>query len=121
MVVQLPQSSKKFRSLQEGLSQEGEIRMIPCKRRLLLNVYESVGALVVTSSEKKKISASGYSYHMCARNEYFETLDFKEGGVFHLGKKQQSMQALRYGSILLNMYVNREFVLQDVRYVPEIK
>jgi hypothetical protein len=41
--------------------------------------YESVGTLAVTSWElEKSLDLDlGCSYHICLRNEYFETLDLK--------------------------------------------
>ncbi|GAU10233.1 hypothetical protein TSUD_417410 [Trifolium subterraneum] len=52
--------------------------------------YESAGALTITSWEPEKswVMDSGCSYHICPRNEYFKTLELKEGGVVRLGNNK---------------------------------
>jgi hypothetical protein len=56
---------------------------------------------------------------MCPMKEYFETLELVEGGEVDLenGKicKVQDMSL-----VCLMMFDNREFLLYDVRYVPEL-
>ena len=84
--------------------------------------YESAGALTVTSWEPEKgwVLDSGCSYHICPRKEYFETLELKEGGVVRLGNnKACKIQGM--GTIRLKMFDDRDFLLKDVRYIPELK
>jgi hypothetical protein len=42
--------------------------------------------LVVTSWKMERVGVvnSRYSYHMCLRKEYFETLELTKGGLVHL-------------------------------------
>jgi len=84
--------------------------------------YESAGALVVTSLEPEKswVLDSGCSYHMCPRKEYFETWALKEGGVVRLGNNK-ACKVQGMGTIRLKMFDGREFLLKDVRFVPELK
>lgn len=84
--------------------------------------YESAGALVVTSWEPEKswVLDSGCSYHMCPRKEYFETLALKEGGVVRLGNNK-ACKVQGMGTVRLKMFDGREFLLKDVRFVPELK
>ena len=84
--------------------------------------YGSVGALTVTSWEPEKgwVLDSGCSYHICPRKEYFETLELKEGGVVHLGtNKACKIQGM--GIIRLKMFDDSDFLLKNVRYIPELK
>ena len=83
--------------------------------------YESVGALVVTSWEPEKSWVlEGCSYHMFPRKEYFETLALKEGGVVRLGNNK-ACKVQGMGTVRLKMFDGREFLLKDVRFVPELK
>ncbi|KAK2447548.1 secreted RxLR effector protein [Trifolium repens] len=84
--------------------------------------YESAGALTVTSWEPEKswVMDSGCSYHICPRKEYFETLELKEGGVVRLGNNK-ACKVQGMGSIRLKMFDDRDFLLKNVRYIPELK
>ncbi|CAJ2674023.1 unnamed protein product [Trifolium pratense] len=84
--------------------------------------YESAGALTVTSWEPEKswVMDSGCSYHICPRKEYFETLELKEGGVVRLGNNK-ACKVQGMGTIRLKMYDDRDFLLKNVRYIPELK
>lgn len=48
--------------------------------------YESVGVLLVSSLETGEgwVMDSDFSYHMCPRKEYFETLKLEQGGEYCL-------------------------------------
>ena len=84
--------------------------------------YESAEALTGTSWEPEKgwVLDSGCSYHICPRKEYFETLELKEGGVVRLGNnKACKIQCM--GTIRLKMFDDRDFLLKNVRYIPELK
>nr|KYP64657.1 Retrovirus-related Pol polyprotein from transposon TNT 1-94 [Cajanus cajan] len=63
---------------------------------------------------------SGCSYHMCPKKDYFETLKFKEGGTVLLGD-DHPCQVQGIGTVRLKMFDNREYILKDVRYVPDLK
>ncbi|CAJ2668093.1 unnamed protein product [Trifolium pratense] len=84
--------------------------------------YESAGTLTVTSWEPEKswVMDSGCSYHICPRKEYFETLELKEGGVVRLGNNK-ACKVQGIGTIRLKMYDDRDFLLKNVRYIPELK
>ncbi|KAK2414224.1 cysteine-rich RECEPTOR kinase [Trifolium repens] len=84
--------------------------------------YESAGALAVTSWEPEKswVMDSGCSYHMCPRKEYFETLELKEDGVVRLGN-DKACKVQGVGTIRLKMFDDRDFLLKNVRYIPELK
>jgi len=84
--------------------------------------YESAGALAVTSwkPEKSWVLDSGCSYHMCHRNEYFETSALKEGGVDRLGNNK-ACKVQGMGTVRLKMFDDREFLLKNVMYVLELK
>ncbi|MCH82500.1 putative Ty-1 copia retrotransposon protein [Trifolium medium] len=57
---------------------------------------------------------------MCSKKDYFETLELIEGGDVHLGdRKACKFQGM--SSVHLMMFDNSEFLLHDVRYVPELK
>lgn len=63
---------------------------------------------------------TGCSYHICPRKEYFETLELGEGGVVRLGNnKACKIQGI--GTIRLKMFDDRDFLLKDVRYIPELR
>lgn len=50
------------------------------------------GVALVTKTletEKAQIMDSEFSYHMCPRNKYFDTLDLKKGGVVQLGNNNR--------------------------------
>ena len=57
---------------------------------------------------------------MCPRKEYFETLALKEGGVVRLGNKK-ACKVQGMGNVRLKMFDGREFLLKEVRYIPELK
>jgi len=70
--------------------------------------------------EKGWVLNSGCSYHICPRKKYFETLELKEGGVVRLGNnKACKIQGM--GTIHLKMFDDRDFLLKNVRYIPERK
>lgn len=52
--------------------------------------------------------------------DFFETLDLKEGRVVLLGNNK-SCKVQGIGTIKLKMFYDQEMLLQDVRYVPELK
>nr|KYP36396.1 Retrovirus-related Pol polyprotein from transposon TNT 1-94 [Cajanus cajan] len=84
--------------------------------------YESADVLVVTTSQTQKdwVMDSGCSYHMCPKKDYFETLKLKEGGTVLLGD-DHPCQVQGIGTVRLKMFDNREYILKDVRYVPDLK
>ena len=51
--------------------------------------------------------------------EYFDTLPLKEEGVVRLGNKK-ACKAQGVGNVRLKMFDGREFLLWDVRYVPNL-
>ena len=63
---------------------------------------------------------SGYTYHMCPVKDYFEDLEQKEYGIALLGNNK-ACKVHGIGTIRPRMFDNREMLLQDVRYVPELK
>jgi len=84
--------------------------------------YESAGALTVTCWEPEKVWVldSGCSYHICPRKEYIQTMELKEGGVVRLGNnKACKIQGM--GTIRLKIFDDRDFLLKNVRYIPELK
>jgi len=70
--------------------------------------------------EKGWVLDFGCSYHICKRKEYFETLELKEGGVVRLGNnKAYRIQGM--ATIRLKMFDDCDFLLKNVRYIPELK
>nr|KYP76595.1 Retrovirus-related Pol polyprotein from transposon TNT 1-94 [Cajanus cajan] len=63
---------------------------------------------------------SGCSYHMHPKKDYFETLKLKEEGTVLLGD-HHPCQVQGIGTIILNMFDNREYILKDVSHVPDLK
>ena len=70
--------------------------------------------------EKSWVLDSRCSYHICPIKEYFETLDLKEGGVVRLGNNK-ACKIKGMGTIRLKMFDDRDFLLKNVRYIPELK
>lgn len=83
---------------------------------------EIVGELVVTNweMEKSSIMETEFSYHMCHRQEYFDTFELKEGKVIQLNiNKAHKINGI--GTVWLTMFDNHEFLLHNMRHVPELK
>ena len=84
--------------------------------------YESACVLVAfnTKTQTEWIMNFGCSYHSSPRKDYFETLELKPVGVVLLGDNCPcKVQGI--GTVRLKMFDNREFLLKDVRYIPELK
>lgn len=62
----------------------------------------------------------GCSYHICPRKEYLETLNLEKGGVFLLGDNK-FYKVHGISTVRLKMFNDREFLLHNVRCVPELK
>ena len=63
---------------------------------------------------------SGCSYHSSPRKDYFETLELKPARVVLLGDNYPcKVQGI--GTVRLKMFDNREYLLKNVRYIPELK
>jgi len=60
------------------------------------------------------------TYHMCLMKELFETLKMKEGGLVLLGNNK-AYKVQNMGYIRLKVFNNQEILLQEVRYIPELK
>ena len=84
--------------------------------------YEDADVLVVSSLETEDswVIDSGCSYHMCPRIEYFETLKMVQGGVVRLGDNK-ACKVHGIGTVRLKMFDDRELLIHNVRYVPELK
>jgi len=52
--------------------------------------------------------------------ELFETLKMKEGGLVLLGNNK-AYKVQNMGYIRLKVFNNQEILLQEVRYIPELK
>ncbi|RDX86307.1 hypothetical protein CR513_32380, partial [Mucuna pruriens] len=83
--------------------------------------YENVGVMVASTSNMQRnwVMDCECTYHMCPMKD-FETLELKEGGVVLLGNNK-SCKVQGMGTIWLKMFDNCEILLQDVRYVLELK
>lgn len=91
--------------------------------------YESAGVLIVTAeialvastaqTRREWIIDSGCSYHMCPVKEHFETLTLTDGGNVLLGDNHP-VKVKGIGTIRLKMYDSRDYILKDVRYIPEL-
>ena len=57
---------------------------------------------------------------MCPVKDYFETLELKEFGMVILGNNK-ACKVQGIGQIRLRMFDNKEMLLHNVRYVPELK
>lgn len=66
------------------------------------------------------VMESGFSYHTCQIKEYCETLKLEKDGVFHLGDNK-TCKIHGIDTIRLKMFDGREFLLHNVRYVPEFR
>lgn len=84
--------------------------------------YESAEALAITDQDSTSewIVDSGCSFHMCPTKSWFETLKEEEQGLVILGNNK-TCRVKGIGSIRLRMYDGVDRVLQQVRYVPELK
>jgi len=63
---------------------------------------------------------SGCTYHMCLVKEFFEALELKEGGAVLL-RDNKACKVQDMWSIRLKMFDDCEILLQEVRYVLELK
>ena len=57
---------------------------------------------------------------MCPRIEYFETLKMVHGGVVRLGDNK-ACKVHGIGMVRLKMFDDRERLIHNVRYIPELK
>ena len=57
---------------------------------------------------------------MCPIKDFFETLELKEGGVVLL-RNNKSYRVHDMGTVRLKMFDDQEMLLQDVKYVLELK
>ena len=57
---------------------------------------------------------------MCPVKYYFETLELKEFGTLLIGNNK-ACKVQGIGQIKLRIFDNKEMLLHDVRYVPELK
>ncbi|RVX00023.1 Retrovirus-related Pol polyprotein from transposon TNT 1-94 [Vitis vinifera] len=89
---------------------------------VILDGYDSAEVLNVAEvdSGKEWILDSGCSFHMCPIKAWFE--DFKEadGGYVLLGNNKHC-KILGTGTVRIKHYDGIERVLEDVRYIPELK
>ncbi|RVW58895.1 Retrovirus-related Pol polyprotein from transposon TNT 1-94 [Vitis vinifera] len=89
---------------------------------VILDGYDSAEVLNVAEvdSSKEWILDSGCSFHMCPIKAWFE--DFKEadGGYVLLGNNKH-YKILGTGTVRIKHYDGIERVLEDVRYIPELK
>ncbi|PON41343.1 Zinc finger, CCHC-type [Parasponia andersonii] len=84
--------------------------------------YDSAEVLVVTDEDSSKewIMDSGCSFHMCPTKSWFENLEKTDGGSVLLGNNKPCKVA-GIGSVRIRMFDGMERILQQVRYVPELK
>ena len=96
--------------------------MNECDAAVILDGYDSAEVLNVAEvdSGKEWILDSGCSFHMCPIKAWFE--DFKEadGGYVLLGNNKHC-KILGTGTVRIKHYDGIERVLEDVRYIPELK
>ena len=84
--------------------------------------YEFVEALMVgpVKSNGEWIMDSGCSFHMTPNKPWFEKFTELQGGSVLLGNnKPCKIQGI--GSIRLKLHDGIEKIIQDVRYVPDLK
>ena len=89
---------------------------------VILDGYDSAEVLNVAEvdSGKEWILDSGCSFHMCPIKAWFE--DFKEADGGHvLLSNNKHCKILGTGTIRIKHYDGIERVLEDVRYIPELK
>lgn len=84
--------------------------------------YKTAEALLVANTESSKewILDFGCSYHMCPTKSKFETFREVDGKTMLLGNNK-TCKVMGVGIIRIKMLDGIERLLQDVRYVPELK
>ena len=93
-----------------------------CDAIVILDGYDSAKVLNVAEvdSGKEWILNSGFSFHMCPIKAWFE--DFKEAdGVYVLLGNNKHCKILGTSTVRIKHYDGIERVLEDVRYIPELK
>ncbi|KAE8716394.1 hypothetical protein F3Y22_tig00110121pilonHSYRG00025 [Hibiscus syriacus] len=107
-----PDRKKKY---QEKPKDSGELSVVS-------DGYDSDEALVITESEpsKKWILDSGCSFNMCPHKYWFETLQLVNGGTVLLGDNK-ACKVVGSGTIRIRMFDGAERILQQVKYIPELK
>lgn len=88
----------------------------------IIDGYESVEVLTVATQGvwKKWIIDSSSSFHMTSNKELFETYNDREGGSILLGNNKLC-EVIGIGTIWLKLHDGVERILEDFRYVPELK
>lgn len=84
--------------------------------------YESSEALAVTQQDSRRewILDSGCSFHMTPNKDWFESLQMSHEGSVLLGNNK-SCPVLGKGSVRIKMFDGIERMLNEVRYIPELK
>ena len=89
---------------------------------VILAGYDSAELLNMTEvdSGKEWILDSGCSFHMCPIKAWFENFKEADGGHVLLGNNKHC-KILGTGTVRIKHYDGIEKVLEDVRYIPELK
>ena len=98
------------------------MRQNTVKKTMILDGYDSAEVLnvVEVDSGKEWILDSRCSFHMCPIKAWVE--DFKEADGGHvLLSNNKHCKILGTGTIRIKHYDGIERVLEDVRYIPELK
>lgn len=84
--------------------------------------YDSADVLIVSTHEDKEkwVMDSGCSYHMTSVKSFFKDLKMQDLGSVKLGD-DRPCRVLSSGSVALKMNNGSTIVLQDVRYIPDLK
>ena len=95
---------------------------IPSYYTLDKDGYENDDALVVPCLEIEDnwCIELGFSYHMCSKIKYFETLKLGQDGLVHIGDNK-ACKVHGIGTVRLKMFDDRELLIHNVRYVLELK
>lgn len=91
------------------------------KQPLQLIGYELANALLVSCMDSKSewIMDSSCSFYMTPNKGWFEELKLQDGGMVLLGDK--TCKVARIGFVRIKMHDGIETLLNDVRYVLELK
>lgn len=73
-----------------------------------------------TIDDQSWILDSGCTFHMTLNMDWFESFEDRDGGQVLLGNNK-ACRVLGIGAVRFKMFNGFERVLQDVRYVPELK
>lgn len=106
---------ERFNKRKESSSYDGEASVAS-------DGYESAEALTISSNQNPEdwILDSGCTFHMCPMKSWFESIQESDQGLVILGN-DKACKVKGIGSIRLRMHDGSSNILQQVRYVPELK